>query len=109
MIIPIILAFLPVLFGFINFLQACMKKDNTEKSNYKIYGKIKVVIGLITGLFLTYLYCSFEFFSGHMGTTVALIICWLIITFCNILAHVKIGLDEYDTQQKKKLENHDDE
>lgn len=109
MMIPIVLAFLPMLWGCVNFLQASRKKDDAEKNSYKIYGKIKVVIGLITGAFLAYLYCSFDFFTGHMGTTVALIICWLIVTLCNLVAHVKIGLDEYDMKQNEKVEESDDE
>lgn len=94
-----------MILGCINLIQSYQKKDAAEKHNYKIHGTIKTVIGVITGLFLTFLYCSFDFFSGHMGTTVAIIFCWLIITLCNLVAHVKIGLDEYDKQNGNNTED----
>ena len=96
MIILITLAVLPLLWGLINLIQAKLEKDNDIKHSRNTYGKVKVVIGLISGAFLTFLYTTIDFFSGHYGFMVALILCWLIVSTCNVVAHVKLGMEEYD-------------
>lgn len=96
MVILITLAWFPFLCGIISLLQAMRQKDENMKHSTKTYGKAKFVIGFITGIFLTFLYTTIDFFSGHYGFMVAMIICWLIVSACNVVAYVKLGMEEYD-------------
>lgn len=96
MIILIVLAFFPFLWGIVNLIQAKTAKTEELKHSFFVYGKLKTIIGLITGLFLTFLYTSISFFSGHYGFMVALILCWIVVSVCNVTAYVKLGMEEYD-------------
>ena len=93
----IVLAFLPMFWGIYNIIKS-RKQADKEKHAYVVYGKIKIGIGLITGLFLTYVYTAYDFFSSNFGATLAIVICWVIVTICNIAAQVKLGLEEYDAE-----------
>lgn len=100
----IFLACFPLLYGIFQLIQSCVKKTESEKKAYRIHGIVKSVIGLLTGMFLSYIYMSYGFFAQRYGSMVALIICWIILTVCNVAAQTKIGIDEYDKNQLKDKE-----
>lgn len=100
----IALAILPLMFGIIQLIQSFIKKTESDKKYYRTYGLIKIVIGAISGCFLSYIYLSYDFFTQQYGSMFALIICWFIINACNVVAHVKLGMEEYDRQQAEKQE-----
>ena len=105
MVILITLAVLPFIWGIINLIQSKASTDESIKHSRFVYGQLKTIIGLITGIFLTFLYTTVEFFSGHYGFMVALIICWLIVSTCNVIAYVKLGMEEYDRTHPQKTDD----
>lgn len=104
MVLLITLALFPLLCGIFQLIQSIIKKTDEEKRYYRAYGKIKTIIGAIAGCFLSYLYLSYDFFTQRYGSMIALIICWIIISACNVAAHVKLGMEDYDRQQANKNE-----
>jgi phosphatidylglycerophosphate synthase len=96
MAILLTLAFLPFVWGIVNLIQSKTNKTEEGKHASFVYGKVKTAIGFISGLFLSVLYLSYDFFTGHYGFMVALIICWVIISTCNVIGYVKLGMEEYD-------------
>ena len=105
MFVLICLACLPLMYGIFQLIQCCFKKTASEKKYCKVHGTVKSVVGLLTGVFLSYVYVSYEFFTQKFGSMLALIICWIILTICNVAAQTKIGIDEYD---KKQLEDNEE-
>lgn len=95
----IILAFMPVFFGIRNIFDS--KKKPEQKDVYLLYAKVKCSIGSILGIFLSFLYCSYDFFFTVPGCMVALLVFYFIETLCNVLVDVKIKMDKYDEEHKE--------
>ena len=98
------LACMPMLYGIFQLIQSCFKKNEVAKKYCRVHGTVKTLVGLFTGIFLSYVYLSYTFFLQRTGSTVALIVCWIILTFCNVIAQTKISLDEYDKTQTENEE-----
>lgn len=82
---------MPVFFGIRNIFDS--KKKPKQKDVYLLSAKVKCSIGSILGIFLSFLYSSYDFFFTVPGCMVALLVFYFTETFCNVLVDVKIKME----------------